>query len=273
MMHGHDEWFADQGGLPLVVPVKIGTPGPGFTLVSSDTPVFLTCSEQHVITIEIRNDGPTALDNPDIRFAYHTVGLEGSTADGLTKITHYPGKIETGRIGKLSVPIAVMPSSWYVTQAASGLQWALTDAKGSIGTDTNRIDFEPALFVGGGWNAKTSATDVPQEMRAGKKTSVTVTLTNIGSASLTKAEDSVICRWYDSDGKEVQGVESISALPSDIKADGHADINLSIPAPAYDGRYTLVIGVTSGKELFAGPTTHGGDTLLTQVRIVKGKRK
>ena len=252
MVRANDEWFSGGGDTPLCVPVKVGAPEPGFTLVSSTMPTLMKSGATYNVTIRVRNDGPVAL-KAGWKLLCEPAGGESAAV--------VQTDLEPGRIAEVTAPVLAMND-------AHLLQWNISDSEKLLpignGMEAVRItstDYGPRFVT----------SDTPPELNAGKKITVNLTLENAGVETWTKAEYAVGYHWYSLDGQEVQWDGVKTPLPSDVRPAEQVAVKASVTAPAYDGQYYLVWDLAHG-EKWASTTanTRGSDILVTPVKVVKG---
>lgn len=242
MVRGHDEWFA--GDTPLCVPVKLGQPEPGFTLVSSTLPTMMKSGATYNVTVKVRNDGPTAWK------AGWKVNCEGGESVAAQT------DLEPGRIAEITLPV--------LTQNNGLVQWnvSVSETKGwSEAVKVTATDYGPKFLT----------SDTPPEMNASKRVQVNLSLQNTGVETWTKAEYAVGYHWYSLDGLEVQWDGAKTPLPADVKPGEQVAVKASVTPPSYDGQYYLVWDLAQGDK-WASTTanTRGSDILVAPVNIVKG---
>lgn len=244
VVRSHDEWFSSGGDTPLCVPVKVGNPEPGFTLVSSTLPMLMKSGTTYNVTVKVRNDGPAAWK------AGWKVSCEGGESVAAQT------DLEPGRIAEITLPV-LTPNNGLV-------QWNVSGSETKGWTEAVKItstDYGPKFMT----------SDTPPEMNAGKRVQVNLSLQNTGVETWTKADYAVGYHWYSLDGLEVQWDGAKTPLPADVKPGEQVAVKASVTPPAYDGQYYLVWDLAHGDE-WASTTdnTRGGDILVAPVKVVKG---
>jgi hypothetical protein len=250
MVRGHDEWFA--GDTPLCVPVKVGDPQPGFTLVSSTLPTLMKSGAAYKVTVRVRNDGPTAWK------AGWKLEPSGSESPVVPQTDLEPGRIA-------DITFAVL------AQKDGLLQWGVSDGEKSLPAQGARVATEAVKITSTDYGPRFMTSDTPPEMNAGKRHEVNLTLANTGVETWTKAEYAVGYHWYSLDGHEVLWDGAKTPLPADVPPGGQVAVKASVTAPTYDGQYYLVWDLAHG-DTWASTTanTRGSDILVVPVNVIKG---
>ena len=251
VVRSHDEWFSAGGDTPLCVPVKIGSPEPGFTLVSSTLPTLMKSGATYNVTVRVRNDGPTAW-KAGWKLRYEPAGSESAVA--------MQTDVEPGRIAEVTLPVLAMNDGLLQWDVFDGEKW-LPASGATESVKVTATDYGPKFMT----------SDTPPEMNAGKKYEVLLTLANSGVETWTKADYAVGYHWYSLDGLEVQWDGAKSSLPSDVPPGQQVIVKASVTPPTYDGQYYLVWDLAHG-DTWASTTanTRGLDILVAPVKVVKG---
>lgn len=276
MMRGRDEWFADMGSMPLSVPVKIGMPATGFTVVSSDAPVYMKSGAEYKATIKVRNDGPTVWKagqsaSTDCRIlkAYDLTIQNSPFASSVTPLTE---DVEPGRIVEINLPVKFGSSDAVQSEPLYGMNWTVPDPGGSRDLAVRGSDFQPVRIVSEDRGCKYIANDIPAEARGGKRFPVNITIRNAGVDVWTKTSATLVYNWFCMDGSIAENLAGSIALPKDVKPGEEIALKANIPAPQYNGRYNLVWDVSNaGEQVISGTNISKGDLLIVPVKVTKGK--
>jgi len=248
MVRANDEWFSGGGDTPLCIPVKIGQPEPGFTLVSSTLPTLMKPGATYNVTLGVRNDGPAAW-----KAGWKLMCGESAAASQTD--------VEPGRIAEVTLPVVAANDT-------NLLRWEVFDGEKSLpasgATESVKItatDYGPRFLT----------SDTPEEMNAGKRTHVNLTLSNTGVETCTKADYTVGYHWYTLDGAELQWDGEKVRLPADVRPGEQVAVKAPVTPPKHDGQYYLVWDLAHGDK-WASTTanTRGADILLAPVKVVKG---
>ena len=284
LVRGKDQWFSDSADLPLSVPVKIGTPQPGFTLVSSTLPTIVKSGAEYEVLVKVRNDGPTPWKAGAVKLSYlkaraskasesaQVFAVEntgGSAAVAISK------DLEVGRIAEVRIPVACKDCTpdfpyyglvWTVSQpdqAASELPVKAV-AIGSPGVEVPGYtsgSYDSYVAADPNLGLRITGIDAPQEIRAGKKFAAGVALGNHGTDTWEKERVSVQLVWKQADSSVGSAVTA--TVSANVKAYNSANVKAQLTAPDTNGCYTL----------YAVLKYDGGfvDVLPANIRIVKGK--
>ena len=250
VVRSHDEWFSAGGDTPLCVPVKVGTPSPGFTLVSSTAPTMMKSGATYNATIKVRNDGPTAW-KAGWKLRYESAGGD---------VPAIQSDVEPGRIGEVTLPVLAMNDGLLQWDVFDGEKW-LPASGATESVKVTATDYGPKFMT----------SDTPPEMNAGKKHDVNLTLRNTGVETWTKAEYAVGYHWYSLDGHEVLWDGAKTPLPADVPPGQQVMVKASVTPPTYDGQYYLVWDLAHG-DTWASTTanTRGLDILVAPVKVIRG---
>lgn len=288
MTHGHDDWFSGGGSVPLRVPVRIGAPSPGYTLVDTTMPALMKSGATYTVKARIRNDGPVAWksDKAKIRYAWYKVSthLGKSSADAAEEQkaqvadVALPSDVEPGRVVEVTVPLQTsmadgspMPVWTQNDLWTYAVQWRVFDGEKEMASQGIGSASEAVKVVADDLGPKFSANDAPAQMPAGRKYGVNLTLQNTGVETWTKADYSIGYHWYALDGSEVVWDGVKTPLLKDVAPGGLAMVKASTTAPAYDGQYYLVWDLARGDK-WASTTanTRGGDISVSLVNVTNG---
>ncbi|MBP6964896.1 MAG: hypothetical protein KBC96_10875 [Armatimonadetes bacterium] len=289
LVRGADQWFTDAGDSPLTVPVKVSLTGrPGFTLVGSDAPTLMKSGASYSVALSIRNDGPTAWPS-GARVAYRwqraSVHLGADSDDRIEVIASnelaasIPAEVLPGRIVEVTVPVAVVGSDGAPLPARTQqdlwgyrLKWDVHDgaewlASSAVGQTSEAVAVTPDDL-----GPRFVESDTPEEMNAGRKYTVLLTVRNTGPDAWDKAACAVGYHWYYLDGTEAVWDGSRSQLPGAVRSGEQAIVKAQVTAPPYDGQYYLVWDLLSGdKYASTAANTRGGNTLILPVNVTKGR--
>jgi hypothetical protein len=125
---GHDEWFSAAGDTPLCIPVRIGTPAPGFALVRSTLPAALKYGAKYDVKLALRNAGPVAWKAGDVRIAYRWYDISAEAQGGNDRALLLQSDVEPGRIAEFTVPV----ESPAAMAAFRVLRWDVFDKERSL---------------------------------------------------------------------------------------------------------------------------------------------
>ena len=279
MVRSHDEWFS--GDTPLRVPVKVGQPDPGFTLVGSTLPTLMKSGATYNVTIRVRNDGPTAWKAGwKIGYGWHKASVHlgkdsedvAESAGANESAAVIQTDVEPGRIAEVTLSIAANLPVWTQNDLWTYLlRWDVFDGQKWLPTPGAWGATESVKVTATDYGPRFMTSDTPSEMNAGKKLVVNLTLENRGVETWTKADYAVGYHWYSLDGLEVQWDGAKTPLPADVLPGQQVAVKASVTPPAYDGQYYLVWDLAAGDK-WASTTanTRGSDILVVPVKVVKG---
>jgi hypothetical protein len=270
MMRGRDDWFSGDGALPLVVPVKIGTPKPGFTVVESLDDISTDATVQRALDIKIRNDGPEAIKAADLSMWCEWANAGGSElpidCKTLCSFTSdlEPGRVEDARVGLTAADL----STW---ASPLNMGWCFADPSLGISTDwrSNVIPSSEGLVA---WKpitlgAKFITHDTPREVEAGKLYGSDIIVENDSPNAWKKDQVTLGYRWFNMDGSSAVSEERKTALPNDVKPGERVLIKAPFDVPALDGKHYITWDLMSSDTSVCG----SGDSLSASVNVVRGK--
>ncbi len=282
LLRGRDEWFSSGGDAPLIVPVKVSASGPpGFTLVGSTAPALMKSGATYQVKLKVRNDGPTAWTTASTKIGYRWL----KTADPVEILAandaaaSFAADVLPGRIVEVTVPVSVTGTDgaplpvWTQKDLWSYLlRWDVFDGQKWLAGTAAGQSSEAVAVTATDLGPKFVESDTPEEMNAGKKHTVLVTLRNTGVETWDKASYTVGYHWYYLDGTPAIPDGMKTPLPSAVAPGGQAIVKAQVIAPRFDGQYYLMWDLAVG-DTWASTTdnTRGGNTLVVPVNIVKGK--
>ena len=289
MVRSRDEWFSSGGDTPLCVPVKIGTPSAGFTLVSSTMPTLMKSGATYNVAVRLRNDGPVAwkagVSRIGFRWYRASVHLGTESEDsaqlvgGNESAAVLQADVEPGRIAEVSMPVTAVASdgsplpAWKQSDLWTYLlRWDVFDGEKWLGAPGVGCAAESVKVTATDYGPRFITSDTPPEMAARKQYSANVTLENTGADVWNKADFSVGCHWYYLDGIEASWDGTKTPLPADVRPGERVLVKASVTPPVYDGQYYLVWDLAHGdKWASTSADTRGGDILVVPVKVVKGR--
>lgn len=234
LMHGRDEWFSDNGDLPLRVPVKIGTPEKGFTLVSTTVPTFMKAGTKYDIQVKLRNDGPEAWKSGTAQLAYKCSALAPQTSVAIS------GNVEPGRIADVHIPMICNAD----TQGE--ILWMLSVDGQTVNPSSSATASDPVAEITSNYGLELVSIDLPREVNAGKNYTITATLRNTGTDTWLKNQVSVKYLL----GKQGAANDLIAKtlVPHDVKPGQQISLKTQVKAPESSGDFAItgVIEHTSG---------------------------
>lgn len=290
LVKGRDEWFSNAGDTPLCVPVKLAAnASPGFTLVSSTAPTLMKSGATYGVALRIRNDGPSVWKGSTAKVGYRwyrvSVHLGRDSEDRAELIGAnesaftLPADVQPGRIADVVLPVATVTSDgtplpvW--TQDALWtyvLKWDVFDGEKWLGAAGVGSSSEAVKVTSTDYGPRFVSSTTPEEMPAGKRQNVTVTLENTGPDVWTKADFSVGYHWYYLDGTEALWDGGKFPLPSDVQPGKQVTVKATVTPPSFDGRYFLVWDLAH-QDTWSSTTaiTRGSDILVVPVKVTKGR--
>jgi len=290
LLRGRDQWFSSGGDAPLIVPVKVSAAGlPGFTLVSSTAPTLMKSGATYSVKLRVRNDGPTAWTAATGKIGYRwekaSVRLSSGSEDSAALLASndaaasFAADVPPGRIVEVTVPVSVVGKDgaplpvWTQKDLWSYLlKWDVFDGEKWLAGPSVGEAAEAVAVTSSDLGPKFVESDTPEEMNAGKKSTVLVTIRNTGTDTWDKASYALGYHWFYIDGTEAiwDGVQS--ALPNTVAPGEQAIVKAQVVAPPFDGQYYLMWDLVNGKTWASTTTdTRGGNTLVVPVNVVKGK--
>ena len=282
MVQGQDRWFSYAGDTPLQVGVTVigadtGVGGTAAMFLGTDTPGIAEVGQSVPTTVQVRNDGSASWP------ATYTLGykLQTTDPDGSHPKTVGEGhaaigsdSVTPGQIAIVALPVALTDTGGKpLAPGAYRLHWFVQpDALGTLVNgsydETVRVaqTLPAASFV---------LADVPRTADAGKTQTVHLTLQNLSSRTLKKADVRIGCHWYYLDGTEREWDGGPTASLSQDLLPGGVDgaITASYQAPKQPGRYALVWDVREGDGAWQTtlPVSGGDDVLQQFVNVGVGK--
>ena len=281
MVRSRDEWFSSGEDAPLRVPVKVGDPAPGFTLVGSTLPTIMKSGATYDVTVRLRNDGTVAWKSGSkIGYRWHKtfvhLGKDSEELDESAGVNEsaavLQSDVEPGRVAEVTLSVAAPAPVWTQNDLWTYLlRWDVFDGEKWLPTQGAWGATESVKVTATDYGPKFLTSDTPPTMSAGKPIEINLTLENTGVETWTRAEYAVGYHWYSLDGLEVQWDGAKTPLTADISPGHQIAVKASVTPPAYDGQYYLVWDLAHGDK-WASTTanTRGSDILVVPVKVVKG---
>lgn len=290
LVRGRDGWFTNDGDAPLIVPVRVAAAGtPGFTLVSSTAPTLMKSGATYSVKLKIRNDGsapwPAASAKIGYRWQKASSHLGPDTAESVEALGSneaaavFAADVLPGRVVEVTVPVSVIgkdgaPLPAWDRKALWSylLQWDVFDGgKWIAGPEIGRFA-EAVAVTPDDLGPRFISADTPEEMNAGRKYTVLVTLQNTGVETWDKASYAVGYHWYYLDGTEAVWDGAKSQLPTTVRPGEQAVVKAQVTAPPFDGQYYLMWDLANGQAWASTlANTRGANSLVMPVNVVKGK--
>jgi hypothetical protein len=274
MVRGTGGWFSNDGDLPVVVPVKIGDPALGFTLVSSTLPARMQPGMPYTVHVKVRNDGAAIWKAGEAKIGYR-FARTGEFTVGSPLISD----VQAGRVSDIiaSVTLPVGASEGLLDPQhgsmfdVNRLHWGVFDGKSWI--PVSAVDAEePVQAVPNDIRLRFVASDTVKSMSADQKYGADIVVENASPNTWKKGDLSIGYHWYRIDGTEAVWDGEKSSIAEDVLPGGRAVVKATIAPPEYDGEYYLVWDVWSGGK-WASTTldTCGNSSLIVPVSVGNGK--
>ena len=237
-------WFGPpRRSRELLIPVEVVGGAQKWRLVSAEVPESLRASEAVEVTVRVRNEGPEGWD-PALhdRLSYHwRSASDGALVvrDGLR--TELPGPVAVGEEVELRARLRAPEQSGRYTlewePLREGVRWRGRPSA------PQPVEVRAAATA---WAPVGPA--APVSLHAGERTTVEVSLVNLGEESLDPLRgDRLSYHWLTSgDGDGDDDEEAIvwdgvrTELPQVIEPGGEGSVNAEVRAPDRPGRYRLV---------------------------------
>ncbi len=290
LVRGRDQWFTNDGDAPLIVPVSVAADGaPGFTLVGSSAPTLMKSGAVYSVKLKIRNDGPTAWPAATAKVGYRwqksSVHLGTDSEDAVELLAandaaaSFTADVQPGRVVEITVPVSVTGADGAPLAVSSQkdlwsylLKWDVFDGEKWLAGSSVGQAAESVVVTADDLGPRFVDSETPDEMNAGKKYTVLVTLQNTGVETWDKASFALGYHWYHVDGTEAVWDGMKSPLPSTLKPGEQAIVKAQVVAPPYDGQYYLMWDLANGDKWASTATnTRGGNNLVVPVNVVKGR--